>query len=182
MHPAHAGASASGSAAGYPVSAATAFLDVEGISGESTDAKHPGSIVVLAFDHGIANHTTGGSGGGGGAGKAALRDFTFTHAIDKASPALFLACATGKHIKKATLFVRKAGGNGFEYLKVTLTDVLVSSVHTHTQAPSTGAGPVEDVSLSAAKLEIAYAQQKPDGSAGPVTKGSWNVKTNSGGA
>jgi type VI protein secretion system component Hcp len=40
-----------------------------------------------------------------------------------------LACASGQHIKKAVLTCRKAGGEQEEYLKVTFSDLLVSSYH-----------------------------------------------------
>lgn len=44
-----------------------------------------------------------------------------------ASPTLSLHCATGKHYDKVTLSCRKAGGSQTEYMKFTMTDVLVSS-------------------------------------------------------
>ena len=64
----------------------------------------------------------------GGAGKASFHDFNFTHHIDKASPVLMKACATGEHIKDATITVRKAGKGQQEYLIIKMTDVLVTSV------------------------------------------------------
>ena len=59
-----------------------------------------------------------------GAGKATFHDFTFTHHIDKASPLLMKACATGTHIPEATITVRKAGKGQQEYLIIKMTDVL----------------------------------------------------------
>jgi type VI protein secretion system component Hcp len=41
-----------------------------------------------------------------------------------------LACAEGEHIKKAVLTCRKAGKEQQEFLKVTMSDVLVSSYQT----------------------------------------------------
>ncbi len=66
-------------------------------------------------------------GVGGGTGKFAALPFQFTAKVSKASPKLFQACATGQHLKVATLAARKAGERPSEYLKVTLTDVLVAS-------------------------------------------------------
>ena len=65
-------------------------------------------------------------GGGGGAGKVSMQDFHFTMPVNKASPALFLACAQGDHIKNAILTCRKAGKKQQEFMKVTMSDVLVS--------------------------------------------------------
>ena len=56
-----------------------------------------------------------------------MQDFHFVMKSNKASPLLMLACATGKHIKKATLTCRKAGGEQQEFLEIKFTDLLVSS-------------------------------------------------------
>ena len=77
---------------------------------------------------GIANSGNAQIGGGAGAGKASCHDLSLTKYVDKASPKLMLNCAKGTHIPKATLFVRKAGDKPLEYIKITMTEVLVSSV------------------------------------------------------
>ena len=59
-----------------------------------------------------------------------MQDFHFMMKVNKASPKLMLACASGEHIKKAVLTCRKAGKDQQEFLKITLTDVLVSSYQT----------------------------------------------------
>src|SRR4051812_17680927 len=104
-----------------------AFLKLDGIPGESLDKKHPGEIEILSFSWGVSNSGSFSSGGGGGAGKASFQDFHFVSSLQKSSPKLWLACATGEHIKQAVLTLRKAGGDGFEFYKVTLSDILVSS-------------------------------------------------------
>ncbi len=70
------------------------------------------------------------SGGGGGAGKVTMQDFNFVMNVNKAAPKLFLACATGEHIKNAVLICRKAGKDQQEFMKFTFSDVLVSSYQT----------------------------------------------------
>ena len=55
-------------------------------------------------------------GSGGGEGKATFHDLSFVHNIDKASPVLMQACATGAHLKEATITHRKAGKEQHEYL------------------------------------------------------------------
>lgn len=67
-------------------------------------------------------------GTGGGAGKVSVDDMVFTHSVDKASPILMQTCMSGKHIAKAVLTVRKAGEKPVELYKVTMTDVMVTSV------------------------------------------------------
>src|SRR5713101_4771452 len=106
------------------------FLKIDGIAGESQDAKHKGEIEIDSFSWGVSQTGAHGAGGGGGAGKVQMQDIHFTKSIDKASPTLMLACAKGDHIKSAILVARGPRGpkgEPQEFLKVTFSDVLVSS-------------------------------------------------------
>src|SRR5262245_7006243 len=94
------------------------FLKIEGIDGESTDDKHKGEIDIQSFSWGVTNTGSHGAGGGGGTGKSVFQDLHFTTHVNKSSPKLMLACATGEHLKKAVLTVRKAGKDQQEYYKV----------------------------------------------------------------
>src|SRR5688500_1353383 len=102
------------------------FLRIDGIEGESTDSKHKGQIDVESWSWG---ETSSGyaSGGGGGSGKVQIQNFAFTARLSKASPALLLACASGKHLKCAVVTGRKAGKGQLEFLTFSLSDLLVSS-------------------------------------------------------
>src|SRR5471030_2705785 len=106
------------------------FMKLEGISGESTDHKHKGKTDVLAWSWGVSNSGSAHVGGGAGAGKANVQDLSFTKYIDKCSPDLMLATCNGKHYDKAVLVVRKAGETPLEYLTITMTEVLVTSLST----------------------------------------------------
>ena len=86
------------------------LLEIDGIKGESKDKKHKETIEVESFSWGATQPGSFASGQGGGAGKVTFQDIHFTSTVNKASPLLAKACATGQHIKKAVLFVRKAGG------------------------------------------------------------------------
>src|SRR2546428_4790168 len=85
------------------------FAKIGDIKGESLDDKHKDEIEVLSWSWGVTNTGARGGGAGGGAGKASVRDLSFTHKIDKASPVLMQTCATGVHLKEATITHRKAG-------------------------------------------------------------------------
>ena len=106
------------------------FLKIEGAEGESADDKHKGEIDVLSWSWGAQQSGTMQYGGGGGAGKVQMQDFTFTMRMNKATPKLVLHCASGEHIKSAVMTARKAGKQQQEYLKLTFTDILVSSYQT----------------------------------------------------
>ena len=154
------------------------FLKIDGIQGESTDKGHKSEIDLLAWSWGETNSGASAYGGGGGAGKVSMQDFSFAMKINKASPKLFLSCATGKHIKEALLTCRKAGGKQEEYLKVKFTDLLVSSYQTG------GSGgdivPTENITFNFSKIEVSYAPQDEKGGLGSPVTHWYNVKENTG--
>jgi type VI secretion system secreted protein Hcp len=154
------------------------FLKLDGIKGESQDAKHKEEIDVLSYSFGATQSGTMSYGGGGGAGKVSFQDLNFTHRVDKSSPVLFLHCANGAHIKEATLTNRKAGKEQQEYLVLKLSDILVTAVQ---HGDSAGEGlPTESISLNYAKIEMEYKEQKKDGTLGAGVKFNWDVKQNKG--
>lgn len=152
------------------------FLKIDGIEGESTDRAHKGEIEIESFSWGVSQGGNRAAGGGGGTGKANFQDFHFTMQVSKASPKLFLATATGQHIKEAVLTARKSGENQQEYLKVTFTDLLISSYQTG--GSSGDVVPTDEVSLNYSKIEIEYTPQKEDGSADTPVKAGYDLKAN----
>jgi type VI secretion system secreted protein Hcp len=153
------------------------FLKLEGIEGESADAKHKGEIDVESWSVGASQSGTMAFGGGGGAGKVNMQDFHFTMKVNKASPKLMLACATGEHIKKGTLTCRKAGKEQQEFMKVVMSDILVSSYQQGGQNTS-DVIPMEQISLNFAKIEWEYKPQKPDGTLDAPVKAGYDLKAN----
>lgn len=154
--------------------AADFHLKIAEIPGESPDDKHKGEIEIQSFSWGLSNAGSHAAGGGGGAGKANFSDINFVTNVGKASPLLFLACATGQHIKEAILYVRKQGGKQQEYYEIKFGDLLVSSY----QAGSGGETVTDQFALNFTKIEFTYKPQKADGSLeGPVTK-KYDIKAN----
>src|SRR5437660_9675235 len=98
------------------------FLKIDGVDGESQDAKHPSEIQLESFSWGATQTGTFAFGGGGGASKVQMQDFHFVMKHNKASPKLMLACANGEHIPKAVLTARKAGKDQQDFMKVTMSD------------------------------------------------------------
>jgi type VI secretion system secreted protein Hcp len=170
--------SLAGGILGAPTSMANVdyFLKIDGIDGESTDAKHKNEIEVESFSWGEQNQATSSPGGGGGAGKVVATDFHYTSRLSKASPKLFLACATGEHIKKAVLIGRKAGKGQFEFLSMSFADVVVASYET-TSEPSDPV-PADQVGLNFARLQVSYKTQKADGSVDETIVAGFDFKAN----
>src|SRR5919108_5685508 len=136
------------------------FLKLDGIEGESVDKAHPKEIELLSFSWGVSQAGAHAPGGGAGAGKASFQDFFFTARVSKASPKLFLACASGQHVKSAVLTCRRSGAGQVEFLKIKLSDVLVSSYQVGGSSPEE---PLDQAGLSFGRIEIEYT---PVGKAG----------------
>lgn len=124
------------------------FLQLDGIPGESADAAFRDQIVINTFQLGVTR-TSG----------AQFDALTVTKRVDRSSPRLFEAAATGQLIRRAVLSSRKPGSKTpTAYYKITLSDVQVTSVKI-----SEGTELLESVSFSFGKIEIEYMQQDASG-------------------
>ena len=150
------------------------FLSIDGIKGESPDKAFKDQIQLESWSWGETQSGTSAQGGGGGAGKVSMQDFNFSMAVNKASPLLFLSCASGKHIAKATLTCRKAGEKQQEYLKIHFEDLLISSYQTGGSAGQEI--PMDSISFNFAKIKMEYAPQGQKGDLGTPIIHGWDLK------
>jgi len=152
------------------------FLKINGIDGESMDSAHKNEIEVLSWDWQILQESNMHMGSGGGSGKATVKDMNFVHHVDRSSPNLMKFCLTGKHIPEAKLVVRKAGGNPLEYLKITMTDVVITNVQP--MGSNTEERVKEKVSLAFAKVKQEYTVQNQQGGSGGAVTAGYDIKLN----
>lgn len=152
------------------------FIKINGIDGESQDSAHKSEIEVKSWTWEISQQSNMHMGSGGGAGKATVEDLSFVHLVDRASPNLMKYCLTGKHIDQAVLTVRKAGGNPLEYLKITMSDVIVTRVSP--SGSNTDNGITEGVRLSFAKVKQEYVVQNAQGGSGGAVTAGYDIKLN----
>jgi type VI secretion system secreted protein Hcp len=156
--------------------AVDAFLKMD-IKGESVVDGHEEEIQVLSWSWGMSQTGTTQRGTGGGAGKVDVQDLTFTHYVDTASPNLIKACCNGKHFEEAVLTVRKAGENPLDYLVLTLTDFIITSVSTG--GASGDELVTENVTLNFAKFKISYQPQDNKGAkAGGAIEAEYDIAKN----
>src|SRR3954462_5455912 len=114
------------------------FLSIGDIKGGSTVKGHKDEIELQSI-------SLGGTGGAP-SGKVKHAEIIVVKRIDKSSPALFKAAATGKHFQTAVITLRKAGGTqSANYLKFTMSTVIISSV---TSAGHGSATPTEAITLN----------------------------------
>lgn len=151
-------------------------LKIDGVDGESKIDGHEDEIDVLAWSWGASQSGSLHVGGGGGSGKANVQDVSITKYVDKASTNLLRKCLNGAHLTEAVLTVRKAGESPVDYVAITMSPVLVTSV-------STGGSGGEDrltenITLNFAKAKYSYTPQKEDGSADAAIDLTWNIETN----
>ena len=151
------------------------FAKIGDIKGESLDSKHKDEIELLSWSWGVSRSGSGSREAAAGREKASFNDLSFTHKIDKASPLLLKACATGQHLKEATITRRKAGKGQQEFLVIKMNDVLVTSV---ADSDDSGGGQMETVTLAFAKVDLEYRPQKPDGSLDAGLHFKYDLKAN----
>jgi type VI secretion system secreted protein Hcp len=138
------------------------FLKVETarqgvIKGESVDDKHKTEIDIVSWSWGMSSRSA--MAGAGPSGKATIDELNIVKKIDSASTALMAALRNNDQIKKATLVVRKAGGDALEYLKITLQNARITKLALDTEQAEV----VERVSFSFQKISVEYAPQGSDG-------------------
>jgi type VI secretion system secreted protein Hcp len=150
------------------------YIKFQGIDGESMDSKHNNWIDVQSWSWGVSNHgaTFSTGAGGGSSGKASHSDLNFACLYNKATPLIKSACETGKHIPSVEMEVVRTGEKHQTYLKIKLTDVMVSSL----QVSGSGERPHTSVSLAYAKYEENYFHQDKAGALqGPAIAG-YNIR------
>ncbi|HEY3593896.1 MAG TPA: type VI secretion system tube protein Hcp [Polyangiaceae bacterium] len=153
------------------------FMKIDDVKGESADDKHKGEIDVLAWKFGGQQSGTSQVGTGGGSGKVQIQDLEFTKNVDRSSPVLLSSLCTGSHFKVALLTVRKAGGKApVEYLKITMTDLIVSKIEHGTEG--TANQHTETVWLNFATVKFEYTPQNADGTGGAAIVAGHNIAAN----
>jgi type VI secretion system secreted protein Hcp len=152
------------------------YLKLDGLDGESLDQDHKDWIEIESFSWGVDNPSSFAIGQGGQATQAHISAINLQKHCDKSSVALFKCCTTGKHINSGTLSCMKLDGDSrVEYLKVSLTDIMVSGF----QWNGSGGEIVvhETVALVFAEFQEAYKLQQDQGSAGGNTDFGYNIQT-----
>jgi type VI secretion system secreted protein Hcp len=106
-----------------------------------------------------------------------LSGLSVTKELDKATPKLFNALCSGTHIKTATLSATKSGaggGTGGVFLKITLGELFVTSLHTSAASEI----PSESVSFSYNTIRVEYSTQDNNGVLTAAGDVSYDLKAN----
>ena len=155
------------------------FMKIEGIEGESMDDNHKNWIELRSFSWGVSQPASIASSTGGlTAGRADFKDFSVTKLLDKASPNIYLYCASGKHIPKVTIEFCLATGEKHPFMKYVMEDVIISSAAPGGQATDEEVRPLETVALNYGKIEWEYTPVDYTGKKGATVKQGWDLEAN----
>ena len=161
------------------------------VQGEARTPPHANEIDVASFKAGVLQKGAVFAGGGGfGSAKSEFTPLTIFKFLDKASPSLFVACVTGVHFPKATLFIVNPPLAGAalaqpprrplgEYFRIELEDVVIASLNQDANTTDANGNLVETVTLSFTKIRWTYTPIDPQtGEPQTPIKGGFDVKKN----
>ncbi|HEY32115.1 MAG TPA: type VI secretion system tube protein Hcp [Dehalococcoidia bacterium] len=155
------------------------FVEITGISGESTDDAHDGWIEVLSYSHGVSQAGSG-TTGDRTTERADHLDFTVVKELDKASPKLSLYCCNGTHIEEVTIELCRVDGDKDKFMEYVLTDVIVTSVIINGSAGSEDR-PIEEVSFAYGRIDWTYTEYDEFGMPMGNVETYWDVELAKGG-
>lgn len=153
-----------------------AYLQIDGIKGESADSGHQGWIELTTVHWGVMQPraTTVSTAGGHTAGHCEHRTLSLSKLADLASPILMQHCSMGKTIPKAKLEFMRADGDGkpVKYYQVELENVMIS----HMDQSMSGGGLLQDeIGLCFSKIKWTYTHQRIAGGGSGSTSGGWDL-------
>jgi type VI secretion system secreted protein Hcp len=151
------------------------FLAIDGIQGDSTDARHKNQIAIESFAFLAKRPTTSSSRGSTAVRFNGLR---LDKVYDVSSPKLFAAATSGRHLKNATVtFSTSSDASGTDVLTYKLTDVMLTSYEQGGANPDMKAlGSLEEeIGLTAARVSVTEKTFNAAGKPGPAVIASWQV-------
>jgi type VI secretion system secreted protein Hcp len=154
-----------------------AFLELDGIEGESQDSKYEKKIELQSFSWGASNHSSFATGTGGGVAKGHIHDISVSMYTSRASLRLMERAVNGQHIKKGKITLCKLHGeNKIGYFELDLEHVVVTSF----QIAASGDGhlPMESANLHFVKVKAKYLPQGNEGDASGNVDFGWDLQRN----
>jgi type VI secretion system secreted protein Hcp len=147
------------------------YLKLSTIAGDSLSNTHKDEIDVLSYSQSVQRPVTNSTNvNNTHTNKVSCGQISIQKYLDKSSPFLIGAVFSGRHIPSGQIsFDKAADGPGVivDYYQIILNDITVTSVQ---QSNSNASAVVETVTLNAAKIEVLYRPQQPDGAYGAAEK------------
>ena len=152
---------------------AAAFIKFDGVDGEATDKDHKDWINLLSFQQTISRESST-SGSSRARSSAVFEDIVLTKQLDKSSPKIQEAIATGK-VYPSVEFELAAdyGGSRAVYLKYELKNVMVTS---YSISGSADEVPIEQISLNFEEIKVTYTENDSSGKSKGNVETTWKVE------
>lgn len=156
-----------------------AYLQIDGIKGESADSAHMGWIELTSAHWGVTQpkSATASTGGGHTAERCEHRTLSLGKLTDLASPLLMQTCSSGRTIPRAKIEFMRADGHGtpVKYYEIELENVLIGSMD---QVLHEGSGMHDAIGLKFSRVKWRYTRQRISGGSSGNTAGGWDLSAN----
>src|SRR6185295_18668975 len=126
-----------------------AWLKLEGIAGECTDAGHKGWMAIDSFNQNVCGPQER-------SGRTTMTDFAIARLADRATPLLARAAADSRHFKEAVLELCLPDGEKAKYMEIRLTNVRITSYGLSGAPQNDARTPYENMMLPFEKVEWLY--------------------------
>ena len=153
---------------------AAAYLKFDGVDGEATDSGHKDWINLLSFQQTISRESSAASGATRARAAAVFEDIVVTKQLDKSTPKLQEAIASGKVYPSVEFeLAANYGGSRATYLKYELTNVMVTS---YSISGSADGVPTEQLSLNFEEIKVTYTEFDSSGTSKGNVETTWKVE------
>ena len=143
----------------------TGYMKLPDIAGESRRADHEEEIDIMSIDWSMAQASNMQIGSGRTSSRAVVNPIGITKIYDASSPYIALACMQGKAFDEVVISFRQDSGDAhLDYLKITLSNVVISSYGLNGSAM--GEEITDSLSLSFETVNVLYTMQADDHSSG----------------
>jgi len=126
-----------------------AYLKLEGIAGDCSDAAHRGWMAVDSFSQSLVGPQERG-------GRTQLSDVAVNKAVDRSTPLLARATVEGRHFKEAVLELCRNEEAKPKFMEIRLTNVRITSYGVAGTPQIDARMPFENFMLSYEKIEWLY--------------------------
>jgi type VI secretion system secreted protein Hcp len=144
----------------------TIHLWIDGLSGESATAHHKEWIVALAYRQSLHRPTA--------TNEALQPTFEIEKNLDRASPALYHAVHIGRVFAKVIIEVCRDTEQSERFLRIEMSDAVITEVRQTAAASSGSAHPVEAVVFEYQRIQWTYTKlRQPDALREGHSSSSW---------
>lgn len=176
---------------GFGVAWGAAYLRLDDLKGEATEAEHKDWIELTSWEQAVSNPSTSGIRAAGplanlaadwrdhvrlasvGAARPEFGGLQLTKYLDRTSPKLAVACAQGRRFKEARLELTRQSSASVLFARIDLKEVLVSQLGV--EAREAGQVPAESLVLQFGNVTFTVVELNMSGVPSLLHEAQWDV-------